>query len=317
MLEVITPSLLTTVQDGGRRGWQAFGVPVSGGMDAFALRAANLLVANPPDDAAIEIGLTSAAFVAHADCVIAVTGAGFSLRINDRRMRTWTSVYVRTNWRIQLDKTDSGNWAYLAVHGGIRTQPALGSRATYLRASLGSSLQSGDALPIGEATRPLPGITSRTLAPTLLPHYSATPLIHVIPGPQFSDFTEHATGAFFSSTYSLSPTSDRIGYRLDGTPIERAKAGELISEGMARGCIQIPANGQPIVMQADCPTAGGYPKIASVVSADQPVLAQAPIGSGKIRFAGTTIEQAQARYREMIKNLSAGIHQPGIIDYSW
>lgn len=319
MLEVLTPSVLTTIQDAGRRGWQAYGVPVSGPMDAFAQRAANLLVANPPEAAAFEIGYSSAEFIAGADCLIAATGPGFTLWVNEHPMRMWTSIYVRKNWQVRLEKTGSGNWAYLAIHGGIQTPLALGSRATYLRAQLGADparpLQTGDLLPIGPATHPLLELASRTIAPVL--DYSPNPTIHVIPGPQVSHFTSAALSTFYSSIYTISPTSDRTGYRLNGPTLERATRGELISEGMARGCIQIPADGLPIVMQADCPTTGGYPKIASVISADQPVLAQVPVGMGQIRFVETTVEKAQARYREMMSGLGKSIIQPSADDYSW
>jgi antagonist of KipI len=321
MLEVLAPSVLTTVQDAGRRGWQAFGVPVSGAMDAFALRAANLLVANPPGAAALEIGYSTALFVARRACAIAVTGAGFKLTVNERPLRLWTCVYVRENGQIRLDKTDSGNWAYLAIHGGIQTPTTLGSRAAYLSAQLGTTparpLQPGDLLPTGDPTRPLLELASRHLLPAFRPAYALNPTLAVIPGPQFDQFPPEAQRVFFSNPYTISPISDRAGYRLEGAPIVRAASGEMLSEGMARGCIQVPANGQPIVMQADCPTAGGYPKIAAVISADQPILAQTPIGAGQIRFTETTIEQAQTRYRESMRALETGITQPVDDDYSW
>jgi antagonist of KipI len=313
MLEVLTPSALATLQDAGRRGWQAYGVPVSGPMDAFAQRAANLLVANPPEAAALEIGYSSAEFLALDDCLIAVTGPGFSLTVNGHPMRMWTSVYVRKNGRIRLEKRDSGNWAYLSAHGGIQTSLTLGSRSSYPPAHLGHApLAPGDVLTIGSSRAHLPGLASRTLKSTI--HYSPNPTIHVIPGPQSDYFS---LTSFHASTYTISPTSDRTGYRLIGPPLERTNNSELISEGMARGCIQIPADGLPIVMQADCPTTGGYPKIASVIAADQPILAQVSVGTGQIRFVKTTIEQAQIRYREMINELVAAITQPSIDEYSW
>jgi len=319
MLKVLTPSVLTTIQDSGRRGWQAYGVPVSGPMDAFAQRAANLLVANPLEAAALEIGYSSAVFLAQADCLITATGPGFALFVNERPMCMWTSVYVRKNWRIRLEKAGAGNWATLAVHGGIATKPALGSRATYLRAQLGAEparpLQTGDLIPIGVPSRSLLDLTSRSMTPTI--DYSPNPLIHVIPGPQVFRFTPAALSTFYSSPYTISPASDRTGYRLNGPALECTTQGELISEGMARGCIQIPADGLPIVMQADCPTTGGYPKIASVISADQPLLAQAPVGTGQIRFVEVTVEEAQARYRELMNEMGKSIIQPEIEDYSW
>lgn len=313
MLEILTPSALTTVQDAGRRGWQASGVPVSGPMDGFAQRAANLLAANPPQAAALEIGYTSAEFLARDDCLVAATGPGYSLTIDERPMRMWTSVYVRRNGRIRLEKHGSGHWAYLAAHGGIQTPLILASRSSYLPARLGlPPLAPGDMLSIGASRAWLPGLAARTLAFTI--NYSPNPIIRVIPGPQQTHF---APRALYESEYAISPTSDRTGYRLDGPPLERAAGGELLSEGMARGCIQVPPDGLPIVMQADCPTAGGYPKIASVIAADQPLLAQVPVGAGRIRFVETTIEQAQSAYREMENDLKRGIIHPASEEYSW
>ena len=321
MLEVVEPALLTTVQDAGRRGWQAFGVPLSGPMDVLAHRAANLLVSNPPEAAAIEIGMTSAVFYAHNDCLLAACGAGFRLWVGKWQLPLWTSVYVRAGSAIALEKAGEGNWLMLAVHGGIQTPPALGSRATTLRATLTGEparpLQAGDILPISSGRAFLPGLAARKLA--LAPiGYSPNPIIRIIPGPQWDCFTAESINTFFASTYHISPTSDRAGFRLNGPALERAKKGELISEGMARGCIQVPADGQPIVMQADCPTTGGYPKIASVIAADQPILAQTPISSGQIRFIETTIDQAQSAYRALIANLETQIANCRVEDdYLW
>lgn len=312
MLEVITPSALCTIQDTGRRGWQAFGVPASGPMDGFAHRAANLLVSNSPQAAVIEIGFSSAEFLILDDCLMAATGPACALSVNGRPMRMWTSLYVRKNGLIRLEKLDSGNWVYLAIHGGVDSALMLSSRSSYPAARLGAApLAPGDILTIGKSSAYLPGLASRTLSPIPI-HYSPSPTISVIPGPQQGYFSP---STFYSSTYSITPTSDRTGYRLDGPPVERLVTGELISEGMARGCIQIPPDGLPIVMQADCPTTGGYPKIASVITADQPVLAQTPISAGKIRFVETTIEQAQNRYREMVASLQKNIIQPEIDPY--
>ena len=272
MLEIITPSVLTTIQDAGRRGWQAFGVPLSGPMDAFAWRAANLLVANPPDAAVIEFGYTSAELLALEDCLVAATGPAFALFINERPMRAWTSIYVRKNGHIRLEKLDTANWGYLAAHGGITSALALSSRSSYPAARLGASqFVTGHILTIGPSRASLPALASRTIDPLPI-QYSPTPTIATIPGPQQTYFTHSALRTFYASAYTITPTSDRTGYRLDGPPLERLIPGELISEGMARGCIQIPTDGLPIVMQADCPTTGGYPKIASVIAADQPIL---------------------------------------------
>ncbi len=306
MLEVLTAAPLLSVQDGGRPGWQAFGVPLSGPMDALAHRAANLLAGNPPHAAALEIGLGSAAFAPDDACLIAAAGPGFSLYVDDRPMRMWTSIYVRKGWIIRLEWRGAGNWAYLAVHGGLDTPPALGSRAAYPRAALGAPLSVGDRLPLGRAARPLLPLAARHLDPACIP-YAQAPHIAVIPGPQAAQFSADALAAFYAARFTISPASDRTGYRLSGPPIPQQGGVELISEGMTRGCVQIPPDGQPIVMQADSPTTGGYPKIAAVIRADQPVLAQAPIGAGVIQFVQTTIEAAQTRYRQMIHRLDYGI----------
>lgn len=320
MLEIVEAALFTTVQDAGRRAWQAFGVPLSGPMDAFALRAANMLVDNTPTAAALEIGITSAELYFHADSLVAVCGAGFRLFVNNRSLPLWMSIYVRTGSFLRIEKAGDGNWAVLAVHGGIQTPPLLGSRATTLRTTLGTeparSLTPGNLLAIGPSRTFLPGLSARKL--TQVPAYKPNPTIRIIPGPQRNWFTPEALKVFSASIYSISATSDRSGYRLNGPALTRAKSGEMISEGMARGCIQIPADGQPIIMQADCPTMGGYPKIASVISADQPLLAQTPFASGQIRFVETDIETAQNSYRQMIQNLETQIRQTtSEDDYLW
>lgn len=320
MLEIVEAALFTTVQDAGRCGWQAFGVPVSGPMDAFALRAANLLVDNPPACAALEIGITSAEFYCHADSLVAVCGAGFRLLVDNRSLPLWMSVYVRAGSFLRVEKAGDGNWAVLAVHGGIQTPPVLGSRATTLRTTLGAeparSLAPGNLLVIGPSRAFLPGLAARKLSQP--PAYKPNPTIRILPGPQRDWFTPEALKTFSASVYSLSPTSDRTGYRLNGPTLARARTGEMLSEGMARGCIQVPADGQPIIMQADCPTMGGYPKIASVISADQPLLAQTPFASGQIRFIETDIETAQNSYRQMVRNLESQIRRAtSDDDYLW
>lgn len=305
MLEVLTAVPLLSVQDGGRPGWQAFGVPLGGPMDALAHRAANLLAGNPPHAAALEIGPGNAAFVPNDDCLIAAAGPGFSLYVDDRPMRMWTSIYVRKGWQIRLEWRGTGNWAYLAVHGGLDTPPALGSRSVYPRAALGAPLSVGDRLPLGHAARPLLDLAARHLDPACIP-YAQAPQIAVIPGPQAAQFSDAALATFYTARFVISPASDRTGYRLNGPPIPYA-GGEMISEGMTRGCVQIPPDGQPIVMQADSPTTGGYPKIAAVIRADQPVLAQTPLGAGSVCFVETTIAAAQTRYRVLIQHLDHAI----------
>ena len=307
MLEALAADGLVTVQDLGRIGWARFGVPRSGPMDAFALRAANALAGNPPEAAVLEIGLGDAAFRPTQDCLIAVTGAGYALSSYVWSFPLWVSLLVRGGWTIRLDKSDGGMWAYLAVAGGIETKPALGSRSTHLRSGLGERIETGDRLPVGRTALDPQSLAARTLPEAFRPAYTQSPLIEVIPGPQTERFTADGMKTFLSGCYNLSPASDRMGCRLDGPRIEHSGSADLLSEGMAMGSIQVPASGQPIVMMADCPTTGGYPKIAGVASADLPVLAQCVPGQAQIHFRETTVEAAQSRWRAMVNGLYTGI----------
>jgi len=309
MLEILETGGLVTVQDAGRRGWQKFGVPVSGPMDWFAFRAANLLAGNPPGVAALEIGFGDLTLRARRDCVVAAAGAGFTVSTFVWTFPLWTSFVVRAGWRISIAKGGAGNWVCLAVAGGLDVESVLGSRSAYLRAGLGRKLEVGETLKIGKPSRPLEELAARTFSPAKQPSYSSSPVIEVIQGPQSDWVAKDGLETFYTGEYAISPSSDRMGYRLDGPAIAHAHGGDLLSEGMAAGSVQIPASGQPIVMMADCPTTGGYPKIANVVSADLPVLAQVPPRDGRIRFKATSVEEAQARYRRMRQNLEDGMEE--------
>lgn len=307
MLEILEAGGLLTLQDSGRRDWQKFGVPVSGPMDWFAFRAANALVGNDVNAAAMEIGFGEVTLRAHRDCVLAVAGAGFAASCYVWTFPLWNSFYVRSGWIVRVMKQEDGNWAYLAVAGGIEMEPMLGSRSTY--PGLGENLQVGDFLKTGRPSQPLNDLAARAFPAAKRPAYGQTPLIEAIPGPQSDWCTQEGLDAFCSCSYSVSTSSNRMGYRLEGLPVTRSHGAELLSEGMVAGSIQIPANGQPIVMMADSPTTGGYPKIANVVRADLPVLAQVAPRTGQIRFKLTTVEAAQSHYRRMLQNIDDGIEK--------
>ena len=310
-LEVLEAEGLVSVQDPGRLGWGRFGVPRSGPMDAFALRAANALVRNPPQSAVLEVGMGEALFRARQDCVLAVTGAGYRVALSIWDFPLWGTLFVRGGQRLRLIKTEGGSWAYLALAGGIQVAPVLGSRATYLRGNFGGlegrRLQAGDQLESGKSAYAAEQLLGRSLPPEVRPAYSQEAVIAVIPGPQIDRFTKRSWRAFLDSSYTVSPASDRMGYRLAGPPIRQRGSADLLSEGMPPGAVQMPADGQPIVMMADCPTSGGYPKIACVTSADLPVLAQCQPGTAHVRFCETTVAAAQARYRALVHGLEDGI----------
>ena len=310
-LEVIEVSGLATIQDSGRIGWRRFGVPCSGPMDAFAFRAANALAGNTPNDAVIEIGLGNITFRALHDCVIAIAGVGYALSIYIWDFPLWSSYYVRAGWTIRFNKLDSGMWAYLAISGSFQTQSMLDSCSTYLRGHFGGldgrQLQVGDVLKSKPPSRAVNQLSARALGTEAQPAYSDDPIVDVIMGPQEKYFTDESIDTFLSSEYLISTTSDRMGYRLSGAALTPRGKAELISEGMTMGAIQIPSNGQPIVMMADCPTTGGYPKIGTIASADLPLVAQCVPNKSSIRFRKTTVTKAQKKYRALMNGLNEGI----------
>jgi antagonist of KipI len=307
MLEALDVSGLVTFQDSGRHGWQGFGVPASGPMDWFAHHAANALTGNPLDAAVIEIGLGEAVFRARHDCVVAVTGAGYEVATYIWTFPLWTSFYVRTGLHAHVKKIYGGNWAYLAAAGGFDVQSVLGSRSTYLRGGLGNAICTGDLLQVGKPAYEFDELAARTFPVEKYMAYSQSPIVEVIPGPQKERFTDYGVQTFLNSEYTLSTSFDRMGYRLEGRPITHISNADLISEGMALGSVQVPASGQPIVMMADGPTTGGYPKIANVTRASLPLLAQCEAGVSRIRFREIAVEAAQVKYRELFKGLQTGV----------
>lgn len=300
MLEVLDVSGLATLQDSGRRGWQSQGVPASGPMDWFAHRAVNLLLGNAADTVVVEIGLGDAMFRAKRDCVLAVTGAGFEVENYVWTFPLWTSFYVRAGWRVHVKKIFGGNWAYLGIAGGFEGQTVLNSSSTYLRGGLGSALRVGDMLQTGKPAIELSKLAARDFPVEKIMDYSQHPVVEVIAGPQQERFTEEGIQTFYGSEYTLSKSFDRMGYRLEGNLISHSSGADLISEGMTMGSVQVPASGQPIVMMADSPTTGGYPKIANVIRASLPLLAQCEPAKSRIRFRETSVEDAQEKLQKMM-----------------
>lgn len=313
MLIVERPGLLATVQDLGRYGHERFGVPASGAMDLFALRAANALAGNPAAAAALEFGFEGGAVTLADDGLVAVTGGASTVRVNGRARPLWTALYVRARQMVEIDLA-SGAWAYLAVRGGVDAPPVLGSRATYLRGGFGGwhgrALRAGDRLPVGPRPdeRPLLDLAGRALPAEYRPAYAERAVVEVVLGPQAERFAEETVAEFLSAEYAVLTDSDRMGYRLGGPPAAPLRA-DLISEAMPLGAVQVPAGGGPIVMLADRPTTGGYPKIATVARADAPLVAQCPPGAGRLRFRAVTVAAAQAKYRAQLEALR-GIQDP-------
>ncbi|MFM8876752.1 MAG: biotin-dependent carboxyltransferase family protein [Anaerolineae bacterium] len=298
-VEITDLTGIATLQDSGRRGWNKFGVPTSGPMDWFAYQTANSLLDNPPNSATIELGLGEITFRTLRNTTIAVTGAGYEVENYVWTFPLWTTFYVRAGWTVRVKKTSGGNWATIAIAGGFDSPVIMNSRSAYLRGGIGFALKAGDILNSFTPTTELLKLAARDFPVDKFMPYSQTPTIEVISAPQADWFTPEGIRTFYESEYTLSPSFDRMGYRLQGPPIEKAITKELISEGMTMGSIQIPTDGQPIVMMANAPTAGGYPKIANVTRASLPLLAQCEAGISRIRFRETTIEKAQEYYKKL------------------
>lgn len=295
-LFVVEPGLLTTVQDLGRFGHQRVGVPPSGAMDRAAFLVANRLVGNPDGAAALECTIKGPRLEVRHAVVVAVTGAPMGFTVNGQEAPSWTAVGVRPGDVLGFQMASAGCRAYLAVAGGIDVPLALGSRATYLRGRLGGlggrALQKGDALPVG-APAPGAGREGRTVPAALRPAYPAERECRVILGPQDDRFTAEGIRAFLEGPYDVTPQADRMGYRLKGPAITHARGHDIVSDGIPLGGVQVPGEGQPIVLLVDRQTTGGYTKIATVIGVDIGAIGQTRPGQ-RIRFRRVTLEDAHA-----------------------
>jgi antagonist of KipI len=307
VIEVLRPGLLTTVQDLGRTGHRAEGVPVSGALDAVALRLANLLVGNPQDAAGLEITLAGPRLHFRRDALVAVAARAVDAAVGDEPDPPLCPVRIRTGETLDLGAVRAGCRAYLAVAGGIAVDPVLGSRGTYLLGGFGGldgrALRAGDQLPTGPA--PVPTLPGRRagwwVSPDLLPGGG---LVRVLPGSHSAALTPESRAALFSAGFRAARDSDRMGLRLDGAALALSTPLELTSEGVVPGTVQLPPGGAPIVLLADGGTTGGYPRIAQVASVDLPVLAQLRPGDS-LRFQPIALEAARHLLAARERSLAA------------
>ncbi|HEY1340100.1 MAG TPA: biotin-dependent carboxyltransferase family protein [Bryobacteraceae bacterium] len=278
----MSPGLQTTVQDLGRFGWAHFGISASGAADPLALRAGNLLVGNAENAAALEMTLIGGAFEFDTDAVIALTGSDFGAGLPP-----WTAVEIRAGQTVRCGPTHSGARCYLAVRGGLAVPKVMGSASVHVMTGVGGRpLRAGDTLPIGgDAVRRARGPLRNT------PEY-ARGLVRVTPGPQADSFGRE----LYSGPYTVTEESNRMGLRLRGTALPSPPGG-MLSEGVALGAIQIPPDGQPIILFVEHQTTGGYPKPANVISADFWQLGQLR-PRDEVRFECISIEYARRLMQE-------------------
>ena len=306
MIVVQRAGVFTTVQDLGRRGWLRIGVPVSGALDAYALRVANVLVGNDEGAAALEMTAAGATLRFEEDAVVALTGGDFAAQAGGRAVPPWRATAVLAGAVLEVGGARRGWRAYLAVAGGIDVPAVLGSRSTLARARIGGldgrALRTGDALPVGAIpalsrqifrTRAAAGRTTIGAGPSLVPALQDQPVLRVLRGAQQDRFSVESIDAIFGTPYRILPESDRMGYRLRGESLQRSDAREMVSEPVVPGTIQVPPDGQPIILLSDAQSVGGYPKIAHVIDADLPLLAQAVPGT-YLRFRAVSLAEAHA-----------------------
>jgi 5-oxoprolinase (ATP-hydrolysing) subunit C len=300
----------SSVQDGGRPGSQRYGLVPSGAMDRLSLAAANTLVGNVPFAAAIEVGPFGASFTARGGPVrVALSGAQRSADITKRAVAVDNSMTLADGETLTLGFARNGSFSYLAIEGGIAGEPMFGSLSVNARAGLGSPyprpLQAGDELQVKAAS----GAPERRIE---LPDVPEAP-IRVVFGPQDDEFSEEAKALFIGSDWKISATSDRMGYRLEGPVIKHLHGHNIVSDGTVNGSIQVPGNGQPIVLMPDRGTSGGYPKIATVISADFGRFAQISAGRS-FRFKAVSMAEAQAeakKFAELLGSLPERLRADG------
>ncbi len=302
-ITIVKPGLFTTIQDAGRYGYQHLGVPVSGAMDIRAHRLANLIAGNTADQATLECTLMGPTLQFSQACCIALSGADMDAHLNGQAIPNNRPIIIRAGDTLALKQAKHGVRTYLAIYGGFACEPVMGSTSTYIRGGFGG--YEGRALQANDILTPQTPLTDTAKLDTLseqlwdqqlyLPApwvYQAKATLRAIRGPQAVLFTEEAVAAFFSAEYRIDPQSDRMGYRLSGPTLDLAAPTQILSEAASFGSIQVPADGQPIVLMADRQTTGGYPKIAHVCTVDLPQIAQAAPGQ-TLSFRPITLEQAQ------------------------
>src|SRR5713226_8169459 len=275
VIQVRAPGPFTTVQDLGREGFGPLGISPSRAADPISLRLGNRLVGNAEGAAALEMTLLGGMFLFPDGAVAALAGSDFGATLDGRPVEMWAAFEAKPGQVLRLGPTRSGARCYLCIRGGIQVKPFLGSASTHILSGLGGhegrALRKGDVLNIGAAS----GSTrARSLTAQALKNLSPRKVLRVTPGPQSDWFPEPAQQIFYASTFRVAEESNRMGLRLEGAAIPAPASGEMISEGVALGAVQVPEGGLPIILFVEQQTTGGYPKFANVISADLHSLGQ-------------------------------------------
>ncbi len=270
--------LLTTLQDLGRDGYRRFGINPNGVMDQAAARLINILLGNDENEAVIEMHFPAPQILFEANAVIAIGGADFAATLDDESLQNWQPHFVKKGSHLKFQNKTNGNRAYLAVHGGLKTNRWLDSASTNLTAQIGGhegrKFEAGDKLSFNKKTKKQPHLAAAQVSSSLIPSYSRFPTVRVIAGAEYEMLSEETRSKFFEQDWTISVNSDRMGFRLYGEPIMLSAPHELVSSAVNFGTVQLLPDGQLIVLMADHQTSGGYPRVAHVITRDLPLLAQ-------------------------------------------
>ena len=308
MIRILDAGPQTTVQDLGRTGQMRYGIPPSGPVDRFAFVLANRLVGNADTAAALECTLIGPRFEITDAGAIAVTGADMPVTVNGRSAAGWSTIAVKAGDVVKLGPARTGVRSYVGVAGGLDVPLVLGSRSTYLRGRVGGV--EGRALRKGDELRVFPSgpVEPRRVEPRAIPDYTGEPTVRAVLGPQADRFTAEGLEALFGGRYEVLPQSDRMGSRLRGPRIGHARGHDIVSDGIALGSIQVPGDGQPIVLLVDRQSTGGYTKAATICSFDIWRVGQARPGQS-LRFHQIGVDEAHRLFREADRALQAAVRE--------
>ena len=308
MIRILDAGPQTTVQDLGRTGQMRYGIPPSGPVDRFAFVLANRLVGNADTAAALECTLIGPRFEITDAGAIAITGAEMPVTVNGRSAAGWSTIAVKAGDVVKLGPARTGVRSYVGVAGGLDVPLVLGSRSTYLRGRVGGV--EGRALRKGDELRVFPSgpVEPRRVEPRAIPDYTGEPTVRAVLGPQADRFTAEGLEALFGGRYEVLPQSDRMGSRLRGPRIAHARGHDIVSDGIALGSIQVPGDGQPIVLLVDRQSTGGYTKAATICSFDIWRVGQARPGQS-LRFHQIGVDEAHRLFREADRALEAAVRE--------
>lgn len=305
-IRIVKAGMLTTIQDLGRYRLQRYGMPVSGAMDSYALRLGNSILGNADNEAAIECTLLGPTIYFEKEQLICLTGADLSPRIGGQPVPMWKPVCVTAGSLLSFGRANLGCRTYICFQGGLEVPELLGSRSTYSKGHMGGwqgrQLQEGDKIAFRRCYQGEQAVFHWSMDLSIYPKLD-TEVIRVIEGPQFASFESAAQKRFFSDVFMISNDSDRMGYRLLSAPLYLRQPKELLSTAVTFGSIQVPPDGNPIILMTEHPTTGGYPVIAQVATIDLPLLAQKG-PNDPIRFERISMDQAQVLLKKQQTQLN-------------